>query len=74
MSFQSTIPCPDCGGAIHFDSQLLSSGHKFACSTESCGARISLHTHEKPVVEHAFTKFEALKNDAVQASQKYQDL
>ena len=68
MSFQSVVPCPDCGSDIHIDSNLLLSGSSFKCSNQHCGVAISLDESSLGEVKDAFEKFEELKEESIRGA------
>lgn len=62
MSFQSQIPCPDCGHLIYLETTLLVSGAKFTCSNSSCGVSISLSSEDRSTVANTLIKYQSLKD------------
>ena len=68
MSFQTNIPCPDCGSNILIDSTLLLSGEKFACTNEACSAVLSLDESSISQVKDAFEKYEDLKRKSQESA------
>lgn len=64
MSVITKIPCPDCGQQIPVDSVMLISGASFQCPNRDCLLLLSLDMQQAPLVQDAFFKFEALRNDA----------
>ncbi len=65
MSFQTKVPCPDCGTEIPIDSHLLLSGSSFKCPNEHCGVAISLDESSVSEVQSAFNRFEDLKETSI---------
>jgi len=59
MSLEQSIPCPDCGTAIHFDTNALLAGAKFACP--NCEAEIALTRAGDPSIETVRGQLSALK-------------
>lgn len=62
MSFQTKIPCPDCGTDILVDSMLLLGGHSFSCT--GCAAVISLDESSAAQVKETLEAFEKLKQES----------
>lgn len=61
---KTTIPCPQCGGAIAMETTTLLQGARFAC--QRCGASIGLSAGSRPVVSDAMDAFSKLKEQAGQ--------
>jgi predicted RNA-binding Zn-ribbon protein involved in translation (DUF1610 family) len=69
MSFQSKLPCPDCGQDILIESSLLLAGSSFSCPNRECGVTIKLDTASLPQVKSAYEQFEQLKQSALDAAE-----
>jgi transcription initiation factor IIE alpha subunit len=54
-----TIPCPECGTKIPFETRQLLMGVQFPCP--KCQSLIGLAQESKPLVEEAMNKLEKVK-------------
>lgn len=59
INSDQSIPCPDCGTKILFDTKQLLMGVQFACPT--CFAKIGLAPESRPIVQETIEKLEDLK-------------
>ena len=64
---QQTIPCPNCGNNILFDTYALIQGAGFACNT--CHAKISLAGESKATVQQTMEQLEDLKKNVLSKKQ-----
>lgn len=61
MNHTSKIPCPNCGGNILFEPQLLAQGESFYCNT--CTASIGISNTSQVQAKNAMNQFNRLKNE-----------
>lgn len=57
------IKCPNCGGTIIIDPNLLLQGGTFSCNTPNCNTSISLSGTNSNIPDQALRDFENLKQD-----------
>ncbi len=60
MTQAQSIPCPDCGTAIHFSVELLVQGGEFTCP--GCGTRLGLSSDGIKQTQQAIDKLRELKD------------
>ncbi len=65
MSISTQITCPDCQSPIYIESSLLVIGQSFKCSNKQCSTSISLAVSDLQKVTDAFTKFEEIRENAI---------
>jgi transcription initiation factor IIE alpha subunit len=63
INTEQTIPCPECGTKIPFDTKQLLMGVQFACP--KCQSLIGLAQESKPLVEEAMEKLERVKQGSL---------
>lgn len=61
MEDTRTMPCPNCGGEIHYRSDLLMMGTSFSCS--NCGASVSISQDSLATARTAYKEFEKIKEN-----------
>ncbi len=61
MNTINKIQCPNCGGQILFDPQLLVQGESFYCNT--CNASIGISNQSKDQAQKAMNQFNLLKKN-----------
>jgi hypothetical protein len=61
MKNNTEIQCPNCGGKIFINAQLLLRGGGFSCTTASCDASVSLSNSSHQVANNAMKEFENIK-------------
>ncbi len=61
MKAHTEIQCPNCGGKIIMDAELLLKGARFSCTTASCDASVSLSHSSFNVTNDAMKEFENVK-------------
>ena len=62
MNQMKEIPCPNCGGQILFDPELLVGGQSFSCN--DCRSTISIAQGSISQAREAMDKFNTLKNNS----------
>jgi len=65
MSQMKELPCPNCGGKIMFEPQLLVQGQSFYCNT--CTASIGISNKSREQAKEAMNEFNKLKNQVKQS-------